>query len=310
MATASDTPSATTTSHDPAPGTRRFLPLLLLLFAGSGCSALIYEIVWYQLLQLAIGSTSVSLGILLATFMGGLCLGSIGLPRLRGRFAEQHPLRVYAWLEVGTAICGLLVLAGVPLVSGVYFAGASSGLAGMLLRGVVAAVCMLVPTALMGASLPAIVRWVESTPRGVEWWGLLYGGNTVGAVFGCLFAGFYLLRVYDTAVATYAAVAINLVVAALSFWLATQTPARASLENAEPLGCTPVKRWPVYATIAVSGACALGAEVVWTRLLGMMLGATVYVFAIILAVFLIGLALGSGGVALLLPKLRPREALG
>ena len=80
----------------------------------------------------------------------------------------------------------------------------------MLLRGVVAAVCMLVPTALMGASLPAIVRWVESTPRGVEWWGLLYGGNTVGAVFGCLFAGFYLLRIYDTAVATYAAVAINL----------------------------------------------------------------------------------------------------
>jgi len=59
----------------------RFLPLLLLLFAGSGCSALIYEIVWYQLLQLAVGSTSVSMGVLLATFMGGLCLGSIGLPR-------------------------------------------------------------------------------------------------------------------------------------------------------------------------------------------------------------------------------------
>jgi spermidine synthase len=310
MATASDTPLASGTAQDATPDTRRFLPLLLLLFAGSGCSALIYEIVWYQLLQLAIGSTSVSLGILLATFMGGLCIGSVGLPRLRGKFAEQHPLRVYAWLEVGIAVCGLLVLAGIPLVSGVYFAGASSGLAGMLLRGLVAAVCMLVPTALMGASLPAIVRWVESTPRGVEWWGLLYGGNTVGAVFGCLFAGFYLLRIYDTAVATYAAVAINLVVAGLSFWLATQVPARASLESAEPREYSPVKRWPVYATIALSGACALGAEVVWTRLLGMLLGATVYVFAIILAVFLIGLALGSGGVALLLPKLRPREALG
>jgi spermidine synthase len=77
---------------------RKYLPVLMLLFAASGCSALIYEVVWYQLLQLAIGSTSVSLGILLATFMGGLCIGSLWLPRLR---LSQHPLKVYALLEVG-----------------------------------------------------------------------------------------------------------------------------------------------------------------------------------------------------------------
>ena len=68
----------------------RFLPLLLVLFAGSGCSALIYEIVWYQMLQLALGSTAISLGVLLATFMGGLCLGSIGLPRLRAARPESN----------------------------------------------------------------------------------------------------------------------------------------------------------------------------------------------------------------------------
>src|SRR6185312_12647401 len=77
---------------------RKYLPLLMLLFAGSGCAALIYEVVWYQLLQLAIGSTSVSLGILLAMFMGGLCIGSIWLPRLQLR---QHPLKIYAALELG-----------------------------------------------------------------------------------------------------------------------------------------------------------------------------------------------------------------
>jgi spermidine synthase len=71
---------------------RRFLPVLLVLFAASGCSALIYEIVWYQLLQLVIGSTAVSLGVLLATFMGGLCLGSLGLPRM-ARARQMHPLR-------------------------------------------------------------------------------------------------------------------------------------------------------------------------------------------------------------------------
>src|SRR6266480_895417 len=169
------------------PDQNRFLPLLLILFAGSGCSALIYEIVWYQMLQLALGSTAVSLGVLLATFMGGLCLGSVGLPRLRA--ARQHPLRVYAALEIGIAICALLVLLEIPFIDRIYVSGVERGLPDMLLRGFFAAICLLPPTVLMGASLPAIARWIETTPRGVSWWGLLYGANTVGAVFGCLFAG-------------------------------------------------------------------------------------------------------------------------
>ena len=287
----------------------RFFPVLLLLFAGSGCSALIYEIVWYQLLQLAIGSTAVSLGVLLATFMGGLCVGSVGLPRLG--LARRHPLRVYAVLEVGIALCGLLVLVGIPYIDRVYVAGAEHGLPGMLLRGLICAVCLLPPTVLMGASLPAIVRWVESTPRGVSRWGLLYGGNTVGAVFGCLLAGFYLLRIYNTATATYVAAAINLVVAAASFALARRVPAQA---DAAPARVEIASQWTVYVTIALSGACALGAEVVWTRLMGMMLGSTVYVFSIILAVFLMGLALGSGGGSWLVRAVRgapgARLALG
>jgi len=281
-----------------APEPSRFLPLLLLLFAGSGCSALIYEIVWYQLLQLAIGSTAVSLGFLLATYMGGLCVGSVGLPRLR--VARQHPLKLYAALELGIGICGLLVLWGLPFIDRVYVAGAEHGMPGMLLRGFISAVCLLPPTILMGASLPAIVRWIKSTPRGVSWWGLLYGGNTVGAVFGCLFAGFYLLRIYDTETTTYVAAAINLLVAAVSFLLASRTPAEATITDGAqgavaaglPVARDP-NRWTVYVTIGLSGACALGAEVVWTRLMGMMLGATVYVFSTILAVFLVGLALGS-----------------
>src|SRR4029079_14219347 len=79
------------------PPTQRFLPLLLLLFVGSGCAALIYEIVWFQLIQLVIGSSAVSLGVLLGTFMGGMCLGSLLLPRFVS--TDQHPLRVYALLE-------------------------------------------------------------------------------------------------------------------------------------------------------------------------------------------------------------------
>src|ERR1700685_3995836 len=84
------------------------LPLLLVLFIGSGCAALIYEIVWFQLLQLVIGSSAVSLGVLLGTFMGGMCLGSLLLPRLIS--AGHHPLRVYAVLELGIGAMGILVL--------------------------------------------------------------------------------------------------------------------------------------------------------------------------------------------------------
>src|SRR5579862_2014370 len=275
-----------------------FLPLLLLLSAASGCAALIYEIVWYQLLQLAIGSTAVSLGVLLATFMGGLCIGSIGLPRLK---KTRHPLQTYALLELGIAVCGILVLILLPLVDRAYIAGAQHGMPGMLLRGLICAILMLPPTILMGASLPAIVRWIETTPEGISWWGLLYGGNTVGAVLGCLLAGFFLLRLFDTAIATFTAAAINLAVATLSFLWASRTPSEADSAPAPPPAAR-TQNWPVYLTIAMSGACALGAEVVWTRLMAMMLGSTVYVFSIILAVFLTGLALGSGGGSWLLRR--------
>src|ERR1035438_5579879 len=93
----------------------RYLPLVVVLFAGSGCSALIYETVWYQLLQLAVGSTAVSLGCLLATFMGGLCIGSVWFPRLR--LGGRHPLRIYAYLELGIAGSALLVHLLLPLVN-------------------------------------------------------------------------------------------------------------------------------------------------------------------------------------------------
>jgi spermidine synthase len=283
------------------------LPVLLFLFAGSGCAALIYEVVWFQLLQLVIGSSAVSLGVLLGTYMGGMCLGSLLLPRLISR--REHPLRVYGLLELGIGIFGVAVLFVIPMLNGIYTAAVGDGLPSILLRGLVAGICLLPPTVLMGASLPAIGRWVESTPVGVSWLGLFYGGNIAGAVFGCLFAGFYLLRVHDMRTATFVAAAVNIGVALASFALRS----RASYE--EPAGqavaARPQGAWPVYTAIALSGLCALGAEVVWTRLLALMLGATVYTFSIILAVFLIGLGIGSSGGSIWTRTLtRPRVALG
>ncbi|HUK30948.1 MAG TPA: hypothetical protein VLV89_07530, partial [Candidatus Acidoferrum sp.] len=317
--------SAASSEGSTASAASRWFPLLLILFAGSGCSALIYEIVWYQMLQLVIGSTAISLAVLLATFMGGLCLGSLALPRIRAA-SERHPLFVYAIVEAGIGVFGLLALLGMPLVDRIYVAAVGHGMPAVFFRAAICAICLLPPTFLMGASLPAASRWLKATTRGVSMLGLLYGANIAGAVFGCLLAGFYLLRVFDLATATCVAAAINALVAFVSYMLSKTTPAQsdedspasapmktsapesgviASVQPAPIIG-----RPTIYVAIALSGATALGAEVVWTRLLGLMLGATVYAFSIILAVFLVGLGLGSFVGAGLARRAHPQAALG
>jgi spermidine synthase len=286
---------------------RRFLPILLLLFLGSGCAALIYEIVWLQLLELVIGSSGISLGVLLGTYMGGMCLGSLLLPRFIS--PKVHPLRVYALLELGIGVIAILVLWGMPYLAGFY-----TGLYwhGIFVRTLIAAVCLLPPTILMGATLPAVARFVESTPEGVSWMGFFYGGNIAGAVVGCLVAGFFLLRIFDMPTATYLALAINVLVALIALGLArksSHTPAVSDV--AQDSAPEPSFRGLIYLSIAMSGLSALGAEVVWTRLLSLLIGGTVYSFSIILAVFLIGMGIGSGAGSFMARNCsKPRIMLG
>lgn len=290
--------------------TPRFTPVLLVLFLGSGCAALIYQIVWLQLLQLVIGSSAISLGVLLGSFMGGMCLGSLAFARVVS--SRRHPLRVYALIELGIGFLGVVLLFGMPHVNRMYVSYAGHGFAAILLRAAVCALCLLPPTILMGATLPAIARWVRATPQGVSWLGYLYGSNIAGAVLGCLLAGFYLLRVHDMATATYVAVAINVLVAGIGLVLAARTahrPTQAVESDSRLLRAPGAGR--VYWVIALSGMCALGAEVVWTRSLSLLLGGTVYTFSIILAVFLTGLGIGSSlGAMVARHARRPRLALG
>jgi spermidine synthase len=287
-------------------GGLRWLPLTLILFFATGCAALIYEVVWFQLLQLVIGLGNVSLAVVLGTYMAGMCLGSLLVPRFVSR--RFHPLRVYAWIELGIALFGILLLFLVPLVARVYTEFMGHGLPSLLLRGAVAAICLLGPTILMGATLPVLSRAAENKRNAVSWIGFFYAANIVGAVFGCLLAGFYLLRVYDSAAATYVAAGINTFVALVSFVLAafikdakSPEPRRGANSDFRPEmdfpnvdGKPKTREYVVYTAIGLSGMSALGAEVVWTRLLSLVLGGTVYTFSIVLAVFLFGLGIGSG----------------
>jgi spermidine synthase len=297
-----------TTRSDP-----RFLPLIFGLFVGSGCAALIYQVVWFQVLQLVIGSSTVSLAVLLGTFMGGMCTGSLLLARYVGR--RWHPFAVYAWMEVLIGVCGAALIILLPLVSRLYIAVDGGGPASIAIRAVVCAMLLLPPTVLMGATLPAMSRFAQDA-RDVPWLGYLYAGNIIGAVGGCVAAGFYLLRKFDWSTAALVAVAINLIVAALGFALSIRAPWAAShtdtrVEHSKSVGAIRRTTATVYAAIALSGLTALGAEVVWTRLLSLMFGATAYAFSIILAVFLAALGIGSVvGSVLARDARQPRALLG
>ncbi len=290
----------------------RALPYVLVLFGASGCAALIYEIVWYQLLQIAIGSTAISLGVLLASFMGGLCIGSLGLPALTRRHAglARHPLAVFGAIEFLIGICGAVELVLIPFAGDLALQGPQTGFAGMMLRSLVCAVCLLPPTCLMGASLPAVAAWAGSGPKAALNCGLLYAGNTVGAVMGSLAAGFYLLRLYDVIVASGAAIALNTTVAVVAFAFFGRAKFEARADTSAAQAKASSSRVPVLIVMALSGMTALGAEVVWTRAMGLITGATVYAFSIILAVYLAGLALGTAAASLLSRTVNPRLALG
>lgn len=270
---------------------------LLLLSFGSGVAALIYEVVWFQLLELAIGSTAFALSLLLAAFMGGLCLGCF-MPQFLV-LARRWPLRFYAVLEIGIGTCGVLLLFAIPVVPG----------------GAVAAGCLLLPTLLMGATLPTLARQAAGQPYAVSAIGLLYCANIAGAVFGSLLSGFYLLRVYDVATASYLAAGLNLLLGASAAAISMV----AGAPDYEPCAAAQIptpsgsgqRDWAIYCAIALSGLCALAAETVWTRLLTLLFGASVYAFSLVLAVFLTGLAAGCGLGSLLCRILpRPRIALG
>ena len=227
---------------------------------------------------------------------------------------------MFAALEAAIGGCGALLIVVMPLVGRLYTAVDGGGPSSIVLRALASLLLLLPPAMLMGATLPAISRYVEATPAGAARLGLFYGGNILGAVIGCLSAGFYLLRVVRPRIGVSCGSIpqrrccscrippreANAVCAAKQREHAKETPLARHCKRRRP--------WEprgVYAAIALSGFTALGAEVVWTRLLSLLFGATTYTFSMILAVFLAGLGAGSAiGAALVRRTANARALLG
>ncbi len=282
--------------------------IIALLFVLSGAASLIYQVVWTRSLTLLFGSTTLAVSTVLTAFMAGLALGSW----LFGRFADRRrkALPLYALLEIGIAATALLFPLFLDLLSPVYRAlhqnMRESYLLFPLSRFTLCFIGLLLPTALMGGTLPVITRFFvrERKTFGGNV-GVLYSLNTFGAMLGCAGAGFFLIPGLGIRGVTLFAVLLNLLAAAGAFIVSRSERAdSAAADKAE--GATPdgeretIRPATVLWLFGMAGFASLAYEVLWTRALLFFLGwFAVYAFTIILTTFLFGIAAGSAAFPLI-----------
>ncbi len=303
---------------------------ILVLFFLSGACGLVYEVVWMRMLTLVFGATAFATAAILASFFAGLALGSLVFGRVADR--ERNPLRLYALLEAGVGVLAFLmpvVFAGLTHV----YVGVARGLdlgyyPLSLVRFVLSFLVLLVPTTLMGGTLPVIVKYFVSRKDAVGWdVGRLYAVNTFGAVVGTLAAGFFFILFLGVKEAAYLAGAVNLLIAATVFVLSRlAAPAAESAPTGDAAPATgpvptieaPAPEAPVLSpgharlalwAVGLSGLCALALEVLWTRALVYYLDNSTHAFTTMLTAFLLGIGLGSALIARFIDERRSPLAL-
>jgi spermidine synthase len=296
-------------------GTR--FALLLGCFLLSGFAALLYQTAWTRELSFVFGTSELAVAAVLAAYMGGLALGAAAAARYALHL--RRPVLAYGLLELAIAVSALLVPSGIRGINAVYVGllGGASELpqagafaAAMFQLGAAFAV-LLPPTAFMGATLPLLAR--HAVRREAEIGsrvGILYAVNTVGAIGGTLVAAFWLMPELGLRGTVWVGAALNGAVFVLAAWLARTAapiPVPAAARGA-PQPAAAGLHW-ILPVIALSGAVSFAYEVLWTRLLGHLLGASVQAFATMLASFLLGIALGSAAASRLATS-RERAALG
>ncbi len=275
------------------------------LFLLSGATALVYETVWARSLTLVFGATHEAVSVVLGAFMGGLALGGMALGRVVERV--RSPLRLYGVLEVLIAISALLVPGAIAVVNRVYVAAAlaADGTPWQLqvLRVFLASAVLVVPTFLMGGTLPVLVQLLVARRSEVaNRLAVLYAVNTGGAVLGTLSAGFILLPSFGMRATAGLAAAVNLAIGIGALVLSRQwarVAGKAAPHDAgehQSLARAPSEaaalRLAFYGT-AIAGMGALALEVLWMRGITIAVGNSAYSFSVMLAAFLVGIAIGS-----------------
>ena len=282
---------------------RTALTLVAVCFLFSGATGLIYEVLWARMLGLVFGVTTLAIGLVLAAFMGGLALGSAIAARLAARIAR--PVRAYALIEIVIGVYALAVPLLFGLVDRVYAAAwphFRQGFYGFAFpRFALAAIVLLIPTALMGATLPVLAGALAG--RGKQQKTsitMLYACNLAGAIAGTIAAAFFLLPYFGVRATIWIAAATNVLIGVAAFLIDRKPgPTNFSLSSAVEVQSeasqrqTEVRRtfWLICAVI--SGFVTISMQIVWSRVLAMIIGSSTYAFSIVLALFLAGLALGA-----------------
>ena len=289
---------------------RYIKPIVWLIFIFSGASGLIYQVIWMRQLTLIFGSTVFATSTVLTAFMGGLALGSFYFGRKIDE-STQSPLRIYALLEAGIgAFCLVwpLILGALSAIYVLIHRNVTSEFYTLsLIRFVLTFGVLLIPSTLMGGTLPVLTRFfvkrLEQLGTNI---GILYALNTFGAVIGTVAAGFFLIEALGIRWTLGVGIAINFAVAAIALVLTRNSyqssgnSRQVRGESVEPEPSLTDNRQLttdnsklVLWAIGISGFCALAYEVLWTRIMVFFLGSTTYAFATMLAAFLFGIALGS-----------------
>ncbi|MDO3378750.1 fused MFS/spermidine synthase [Geoalkalibacter halelectricus] len=288
--------------------------VIYLIFVLSGFCALVFEVLWSKYLALTFGTTIGAVSIVTATFMAGLALGSY----IFGRYTVDHdanPLRLYAWLEVGVAVTALLFAPTLVMVERIYvFWTHILPQAPWLTTSVNILFCamlLLPPTIFMGGTLPVMCRLFARRKCGGQI-GRLYALNTLGATLGAFAAAFMLIPALGLSRTGYLAVALNLAIAGGAFILSRRCAAAPGEKPATPRHRDwfpdPRTHRPVLIAVGLVGFFTLAYQILWTRVLMLFLGNTVYAFALMLSTYLVGVALGAALYARLVhPALNERR---
>jgi len=276
------------------------------IFTASGAAGLIYQVIWVRWLGLVFGNTTVSISIVLSCFMLGLALGSwlIG----RHLYLTKDPMRLYAYLELGIgvfAICFPLFSRAVEWVFTLIVNADTSPVISLGIRSVLAFSLLSIPTTLMGATLPLLTDFFKRNPIPGSSWkvGILYAANTLGAALGTVLAGFFLIELIGILATTHLAALLNVAVALAGFkYSRKQLSLPVSIAK---VNCSFHRKGKIaLGVLAASGAAALASEVLWTRTLEAMIGNSTYAFSMIIAVYLVGIALGSWLMSLFVGRIK------
>ena len=295
------------------------LLLLLILFFGSGACALIYQVMWLRLLSLVFGVTVYAASTVLAGFMAGLGLGSFLAGRVGTRITR--PLAAFGIAEILVGVTAFLTPAALTWLTGLWVSVhdslPDSVAAITVIRFLVAFLVLIVPTSLMGATLPLVVKSALAREHRIGGKiGLLYAINTTGAIVGALVAGFYFIAELGVARSFQIAAAANILIGAIAIAASLRVPgvpgvpAVPGIQPHQPherqeLQKPQEPRRVVLWVFFISGLMSLALEIIWFRMLVLFLRPTAYAFTIMLACVLAGIALGS---VIAAPILRRRRS--